>query len=375
MIVFEALPAKHGDCLLLRYQDEGEDCLWIIDGGPKGVYQVSLKPRLDELRGNADSLRVNLAMVSHIDDDHIAGMAQLAGKLREAKDAHQTPFLDIRRFWFNSFSKLVGPMPPVAQQLASLAATNQAALLAALPGLEHTAAAVLASVKQGDALSADIVSLQLPLNEGSSQPLTTAQQPISVAGATVTILGPLQPRLEALRQEWAARAAVATGPADLAGLFAENLDESVPNLSSIVALVEIAGKRILLTGDARGDDIVTGWEAVKGSLDPVEIDILKMPHHGSDRNPTEKFVRLFPARHYVISADGRHGNPDRKTLHDMVEILGNRTYTIHVTGPMLDFDTDRDHPQATQRVEQQLTALQAGRNFDFFVGSPVSIAL
>src|SRR4051812_12906423 len=106
MIVFEALPAKYGDCLLLRFTGAGADRLWLIDGGPPGVYLESLKPRLDALRGTADRLRVDLAMVSHIDDDHIAGILQLTRALREAKDEHAIPFLDIKRFWFNSFSAL-----------------------------------------------------------------------------------------------------------------------------------------------------------------------------------------------------------------------------------------------------------------------------
>lgn len=374
MIVFEALPAKHGDCLLLRYNVDGVDRLWIIDGGPPGVYAQSLKPRLDALRGSADSLNVDLAMVSHIDDDHIAGLEQLARKLREAKDENRARFLNIRRFWFNSFSRLVGSMPPPAQRLASLAATDGAALLAELPDIRRETAAVLSSVGQGERLTAEILSLGLQPNDGAGR-LLTAPAELTVDGAQVTILGPLQSRIEDLRREWAEKTRTAATPADLAGLFREDLDTSVPNLSSIVLLVEIGGKRILLTGDARGDDIVTGWQAASGSLTPVELDILKLPHHGSDRDLTEDFVKLFPARHYVISANGKHGNPDPPALHALVETLGNRSYTIHVTGPMFDFDSDPSDPKPTERVEAQLRSMQNGRNFDFVVGRPVEITL
>lgn len=202
-----------------------------------------------------------------------------------------------------------------------------------------------------------------------------APDTVMVGGAKVTILGPLQSRLDDLQHEWAKQAKTAARPADLAGLFREDLDTSVPNLSSLVALVEIDGKRILLTGDARGDDIVTGWKAASGNPNPVPLDILKLPHHGSDRDLTEDFVRLFPARHYVVSADGKYGNPDPPALPALVETLGDRHYTIHVTGPMLDFEPDPKNPKPTERVERQLEALQAGRNFDFVVGEPVSITL
>ena len=118
----------------------------------------------------------------------------------------------------------------------------------------------------------------------------------------------------------------------LAGVFREDLDESVTNLSSISMLVEIGERKILLTGDARGDDIVDGWKAAGHAADePVHLDILKIPHHGSDRNITSGFLELFPADHYVISADGKHDNPDVGTLRAMAQTLGNRSYTIHFT--------------------------------------------
>jgi len=375
MIVFEALQAKHGDCLILRFTGDGAERVWLIDGGPPGVYADSLKPRLDALRGAADRLRVDLAMVSHIDDDHIAGMEQLTRNLRQIKENNGIPFLDIRRFWFNSFSALVGTLPQPAQQLVTLAASDQAGMFAALPGIRHETAAVLSSVGQGEKLTAEIITLGLPLNEGLAKPLT-APDTVTVNGAKVTILGPLQSRLDDLRREWAKQAKSAARPADLAGLFREDLDTSLPNLSSLVALVEIDGKRILLTGDARGDDIVKGWAAASGDQgQPLSIDILKLPHHGSDRDLTEDFVKTFPARHYVVSADGKFGNPDPPALRALVETLGNRQYTIHVTGPMLQFDPDPKNPKPTQRVEQQLKAMQTGRNFDFFVGKPVAITL
>jgi beta-lactamase superfamily II metal-dependent hydrolase len=45
--------------------------------------------------------------------------------------------------------------------------------------------------------------------------------------------------------------------------MAAYLDKSVHNLSSIVVLVESQGKRILLTGDGRGDHTLEGLKAAK----------------------------------------------------------------------------------------------------------------
>ena len=68
-----------------------------------------------------------------------------------------------------------------------------------------------------------------------------------------------------------------------AEMLAAYVDKSVGNLSSLVVLAEADDKRMLLTGDARGDKILEGLELV-GALKRVgtmHVDLLKVPHHGS----------------------------------------------------------------------------------------------
>ena len=42
--------ARKGDCLLLHYGSKDEPGLVMIDGGPSGVYEPHLRPRLEEIR-------------------------------------------------------------------------------------------------------------------------------------------------------------------------------------------------------------------------------------------------------------------------------------------------------------------------------------
>ena len=41
----------------------------------------------------------------------------------------------------------------------------------------------------------------------------------------------------------------------------------------------------------------------------LHVDILKVPHHGSERNISETFFDIVTADVYVISANGRDDNP------------------------------------------------------------------
>jgi beta-lactamase superfamily II metal-dependent hydrolase len=153
----------------------------------------------------------------------------------------------------------------------------------------------------------------------------------------VTLIGPLESRVEALRKAWAKALKKPTKKARQAALQElflpkKELDKSVPNLSSIVVLVEVGGRKLLLTGDAHGDDVVEAWKNLELGVGPVSIDLLKMPHHGSIRNTTKAFLEFFIADHYVFSANGKYNNPDAPTLEAVGKIV------LHFTNEDVTWD-------------------------------------
>ena len=49
------------------------------------------------------------------------------------------------------------------------------------------------------------------------------------------------------------------------------------------------------------------------------VDILKVPHHGSDRNSSPEFFDTVNANYYIISANGSDDNPSLSTLKWILE--------------------------------------------------------
>ena len=346
MVIFEALNGLYGDCLLLRYPGpDNKERLWIIDGGPKSetvdgnpiaVWKDVLLPRLKEINPTTP-LPVALGMVSHIDDDHINGIQKLTNSLVAAGPG-KPPAVKFARFWFNSFDDLVGPKP---QGLSGEAATASMASLANDALLEISdddAQLIMQSVPQGIALASDIGSLQLKGNKPVNGLVMAkkGQQKFNIEGAQLTVVGPMQSRIDKLRADWAKalqKPTKAARKAALQELFlpAKSQDKSVPNLSSIVVFVEVRGRKLLLTGDAHGKDVVTAWKELELGTDPAKIDLLKMPHHGSVRNVTEDFLKFFVADHYVFSANGKFENPDPPVIEAVVKMHGQRKIGLHFT--------------------------------------------
>ena len=344
--------ARKGDCLILHFGTKDKPGLALIDGGPSNVYEPHLKPRLAEIREARGldpdaTLPVDVMMVSHIDDDHIEGILELTKELVEAQDGQQPLPLKISGLWHNTFDDIIGNSPK--ELTAAVTASFGAASLSGEPdveGLDPDAAKVLASVSQGFHLRDDSKKLKLRINPQLKGQLVLAQKKgpkIDMGkGLTFTIIGPMNDEVVDLQKDHDDFLKKQQKDKDALASFT---DTSVANLSSLVVLAEVNKKRILFTGDARGDKVLEGLELVgllkKDGKSTINVDVLKCPHHGSDRNIDPIFFRRIPAKHYVFSGDGEHGNPERATLQMLLDERGEEDITIHLTYPIKDIDVGR----------------------------------
>ena len=340
----EAVQALHGDSLLVHFGTQAKPQMALIDGGPATVYGNHLKPRLLELKAKRakgkDPLPIRLMMISLIDDDHINGILALLRDMEQTKGP--LPY-KIDDFWFNSFDDIVGnsastvALPSKGGAPASAAAIKTAAVGAAPPpdaDLAHTARLVLASVKQGRDVRDLAKKLSIPMNKAVKKKLLTLPtnpQPLDVDGLALTVVAPSEARKDALNEKWDKE----LKKLQKKGLLktAAYVDNAVENLSSIVVLAEHGGKTMLLTGDARGDDVLEGLRGA-GKLKSgktLKLNILKLPHHGSIRNTAEDFFQLLPADHYVVSASGKFDNPDLDTIKMLTDVRQDDKFTIHLT--------------------------------------------
>ncbi|HEX6649749.1 MAG TPA: hypothetical protein VF075_09420, partial [Pyrinomonadaceae bacterium] len=297
--------ARKGDCLILHYGSKTDPGLILIDGGPSDVYKPQLKPRLAQIRkarGLADNaaLPVDALMVSHIDDDHINGVLELTKELLEAKGGQQPLSLKLRGIWHNTFDDIIGNSPK--ELTAAVTAQFGAASLSGevdVEGLDPDAAKVLASVDQGFRLRDNAKGLNVGINPQFGGKLILAQKKGKKVdmgkGLKFTVIGPMNDEVLDLQKEHDIFLEKKEKDKATKGALAAFSDTSVANLSSVVLLAEVGKKRILFTGDARGDKIIEGLELVgllkNDGKSTIHIDVLKAPHHGSDRNVEPIFFR------------------------------------------------------------------------------------
>jgi hypothetical protein len=360
----DVMRARKGDCFMLHYGDAADPRLMIVDGGPSDVYAQHLRPRLVQIHearqlAKGAPLQIDIVNVSHIDDDHIHGILELTRELRKAKNERKPPLVRVENLWHNAFDELVGSKPA---DLAAPAQFGATALVAevVIPGSPTLdAAKVLSSIPQGYQLREDAKFLQWRVNAAFGGDLITAgKQPNTIAltkQVKVVVIGPMKSELQELRKQHQKWLAGRKQTIDSDSSLAAYLDRSVTNLSSIVLLVESGGKRMLLTGDARGDKILAGLEVAKiiAKGGHLHVDLLKVPHHGSSNDVEGEFFERVTADHYVFSGNGEHGNPERETLQMLLAARLPARFVLHFTYPIAEIDAGREAEWKRQQGREQ----------------------
>ncbi len=321
------LPAKEGDCLLVSYGPPDALRYVLIDAGRDWTYKHALAAYLAE-RG-IDTLE--LLVVTHVDRDHIDGMLSL---MRDPALA-----LRVRNVWFNTWDHLGGGVvrvPEIEDDLESFGA------------------------RMGEELSGLIVRHGWPWNAqfgGAAVELAPppADNVIELGGLRLTLLSPSREKLEALKPVWAkeCRAAGITpgailqeyqaeepleddieafGAVDIEALAAEPFSEdgSEANGSSIAFLLEYAGRRVLLAGDAHTDLLVRQLRALGAAEGaPLRVDAFKLPHHGSKYNLSAELLGLLDCRHFLVSTNGNYfKHPEDVAMARLVK-YGCSDATVH----------------------------------------------
>jgi glyoxylase-like metal-dependent hydrolase (beta-lactamase superfamily II) len=323
MLRLHIVQADYGDCLILAYGSATSPHHMLIDGGPHHVYENHLQPVLDGL-DDAQTV-LDHVVLSHIDEDHVVGLLDLLKALQWQRARGRPEPVAIGALWHNSFSRLLGE--DVERRFDRLMGTA-APVRGLMPLTDRTGR----SVGQGHKLTEAAESLAIVINPEFTPShfasLDEAPEALHLENVHLRLIGPGETRLEKLRGIWfdwleEQRKKLSVPDRAAAERAAADADDSVPNLSSIMFLVKADDKSMLFTGDGLYSDILEGLEEA-GLLDDkqsIHLDVLKVPHHGSNRNVSPGFFEKVTADCYVISANDRtnQDNPDYDTLQWIVE--------------------------------------------------------
>ena len=94
------------------------------------------------------------------------------------------------------------------------------------------------------------------------------------------------------------------------------------NKASIAFLLTTRdGENNLLLGDADINTVIHSIKELGYSKDnKLMCELIKLPHHGSKNNYTDKFLEVVATKNFVVSTDGSiYGHPDKEVIAHLIK--------------------------------------------------------
>lgn len=329
------LPVNYGDSFVIEC-DKGEDHgVILVDGGPDGGGTL-LMEKLKEV-GTPD-----LMVLTHYDDDHINGLHQYMNICYGGK----VEIEPAKEVWANCVSNI----KKKEEEEAAAEAAAAARLGIDLPSLPNTK-----SLKQGVKLSRLLERLEASdkvvwhgrILEGyhGEFPFADIEVVSPTQEAYDTALGALLEESKNVKWQPAAKAGLEPSKRlkDLSHTFEELAkDEPKPpkltdssdlaNANSIGFILQCDGLRVMMLGDCFPHNVVDYLRSQGYSEDnPLELDYLKVAHHGSEHNTNNELLDIIKCNHYIISTNGyKYQHPHRHSLaHILCHPKRDPEETVH----------------------------------------------
>ena len=297
--------AKCGDAFHLQYEGEsGKRRNIFLDMGHSKTYTQVLKGVISNIVGASE--QIDALFLSHIHDDHIGGASRFINDIQKDSALGNV----VRRWIYNA------PRKYDVEQT------------------DDKKAGVLCGIVSGDKVYEHILSHR-PTDLGD----VLEGMSFNIDGMIVTILSPNESKLNLLRQKYSNNRPLCKSETDEVSVEAGNVEDdyatplndfktdcfqedvSIENASSIAALLEREGRRILWLSDAVPSVIVNSLMKLGISEeDKLHCDAVLLSHHGSSANNSMTLFKMIQADRYIISADGinRHCLPNKETVARIV---------------------------------------------------------
>lgn len=90
---------------------------------------------------------------------------------------------------------------------------------------------------------------------------------------------------------------------------------------------------------------------------PLEVELIKLSHHGSHLNTCKELLRIVKTNRYVISSDGtKYGHPHKKTIARILSLNPNAEIQFNYENVIPAIQTPKDKAinyKLTKAIYQQ----------------------
>ncbi|MDN3674103.1 MBL fold metallo-hydrolase [Flavobacterium branchiarum] len=323
------LPSFNGDSIFIKtYDENNKEIIILIDGGTPATFEYTLKKNLKDI------VKIDILVLTHIDNDHIGGLINFFKNSISEK-------IEIGEIWYNQ------PDIEFYQKKTKKAMIN-------VPQAEDWK--TLIKQKKQSVIIKEI---------------TTETKLINIKGLEFTILSPTLEVKNKLYEVWLKeRNKVHSVKAQICASmksYSKSLEElskidfkpkktinsDIYNSSSIAFILKCPDLSILLLADARAEIISNNLKELYNETKPLEVDFVKISHHGSLNNTSQELLSLIKSNNYIISTNGgssNHKHPSRETIARIVYKTNRTDSTLNI---YTNYEVDKIKNKIGEFITQQ----------------------
>jgi beta-lactamase superfamily II metal-dependent hydrolase len=294
-IIFKFLKAGNGDSVLISTNKSNI----LIDGGTKRTFNIYLKKEIDRLR-EANQI-VDLMVLTHIDSDHIDGLVKLLENEKMLLEEKEISYPIVKSIWFNAFENKIFS-DDFSDETSFSGYKTFREFIAYFDNF----------ISYNDNLSID------------NEIFFTINSDIDIV-----LLSPNNQKLKKLHKKYkdkieedfftSSSIEIDKSIEELASLKFKK-DTSPHNGASIAFILVYQNRKYLFLADAHIDLINSSLKELGYSKsNPLEVEFVKLSHHGSKKNINQEFLDLVRSNNFVILTNGAsHGHPDKEALSRII---------------------------------------------------------
>lgn len=302
MLKIHVIDATHGDCLLLDF----DHSKILIDCGPKSFKACrDVLANIEKILG--ENSVIDIAIVTHNDDDHIGGFEFLLDTS-----------IKINTIVFNSLQDIPDIIKNSQKQISYNQDNALKQRLLAERGIKtlcltRDSSPLIINDITLTAITPTAEALECMLNDANVQKereeKKRRQKQISSSKTEE-----IKPK-EALQKIQSGQDVLVKDP-------------SITNKSSIGLVIQYGSFSGLFLGDAHAEDVIEGLNIL--GFNNHQFDVVKISHHGSERNTNIESLSLLGKTDYILCANNeKHYHPNNMTLARILSL--DNTPTIHLS--------------------------------------------
>lgn len=317
--------ADNGDCISIQTQSE----FVLIDGGTA----QSISNWESDIVGKD---KIDSIIVTHIDNDHVNGIIKLL-------QLSSCPHID--HVYFNGAEQLFGKLGDDEDRMSDTKLCAISEELATAGNRDQI------GYSEGTSLSYLLSEKNISSNPpvGGEALFRERCEHFDVGGMKFSVIGPSHSALQELKNRWKDKLSernirpkiISKAYYEAFEQYAKNLQEAAPNAtpiasveersieslanvefedddsatnkSSLSFLIEANDKRLLHLSDCDAGSVIAWLEEL--GQDRIDVDAVKISHHGSKNNTSLELLNRIVCSKYLISTNGNsHGHPNLEVL-------------------------------------------------------------